>query len=146
MSGHSKWSTIKRKKGAVDAKRGKIFGKLAKEITVSARIGGADPDGNPRLRAAIAAAKQENMPKDNIQRAITKGAGDSGGSNLEEVILEGYGPEGVALMVDSLTDNKNRTVSDVRHLFVKHGGSLGSRAACPGCSTKRGSSSLIRLW
>ncbi len=129
MSGHSKWSTIKRKKGAADAKRGKIFGKLAKEITVAARLGGGDPDGNPRLRAAIAAAKQENMPKDNISRAITKGAGDSGGSHLEEVILEGYGPEGVALMVDSLTDNKNRTVSDVRHLFVKHGGSLGE----PGC-------------
>ncbi len=129
MSGHSKWSTIKRKKGAADAKRGKIFGKLAKEITVSARLGGADPDGNPRLRAAIAAAKQENMPKDNIQRAITKGAGDSGGASLDEVVLEGYGPEGVALMVDSLTDNKNRTVSDVRHLFVKHGGSLGE----PGC-------------
>jgi YebC/PmpR family DNA-binding regulatory protein len=129
MSGHSKWSTIKRKKGAADAKRGKIFGKLAKEITVSARLGGADPDGNPRLRAAIAAAKQENMPKDNIQRAINKGAGDSGGSSLEEVIYEGYGPEGVALMVDSLTDNKNRTVSDVRHLFTKYGGSLGE----PGC-------------
>ncbi|MGQ9687592.1 MAG: YebC/PmpR family DNA-binding transcriptional regulator [Desulfobaccales bacterium] len=129
MSGHSKWSTIKRKKGAMDAKRGKIFGKLAKEITVAARLGGPDPDGNPRLRAAIAAAKQENMPKDNIQRAIAKGAGESGGSNLEEVIYEGYGPEGVALMVDSLTDNKNRTVSDLRHLFTKYGGSLGE----PGC-------------
>ncbi len=129
MSGHSKWSTIKRKKGAMDAKRGKIFGKLAKEITVAARLGGPDPDGNPRLRAAIAAAKQENMPKDNIQRAISKGIGESGGSNLEEVIYEGYGPEGVALLVDSLTDNKNRTVSDLRHLFTKFGGSLGE----PGC-------------
>lgn len=129
MSGHSKWSTIKRKKGAADAKRGKIFGKLAKEITVAARLGGPDPDGNPRLRAAIAAAKQENMPKDNIQRAINKGAGEGGGASLDELVLEGYGPEGVALMVDSLTDNKNRTVSDVRHLFVKHGGSLGE----PGC-------------
>jgi len=129
MSGHSKWSTIKRKKGAVDAKRGKIFSRLTKEITVSARLGGADPDGNPRLRAAIAAAKQENMPKDNIQRAINKGTGEGGGSNLEEVIYEGYGPEGVAILVDSLTDNKNRTVSDLRHLFTKYGGSMGE----PGC-------------
>lgn len=129
MSGHSKWSTIKRKKGAVDAKRGKIFSKLAKEITVAARLGGPDPTGNPRLRAAIAAAKLENMPKDNIQRAINKGAGESGGANLEEVIYEGYGPEGVAIMVESLTDNKNRTVSDLRHLFTKYGGSMGE----PGC-------------
>ena len=129
MSGHSKWSTIKRKKGAEDAKRGKVFGKLVKEIAVAARIGGGDPDGNPRLRAAILAAKQENMPKDNIQRAIAKGAGEAGGSNLEEVIYEGYGPEGVAIMVDSLTDNKNRTVSDLRHLFTKYGGSMGE----PGC-------------
>jgi YebC/PmpR family DNA-binding regulatory protein len=129
MSGHSKWSTIKRKKGAVDAKRGKLFSRLTKEITVSARLGGPDPDGNPRLRAAIAAAKLENMPKDNIQRAINKGTGEGGSSNLEEVIYEGYGPEGVALMVESLTDNKNRTVSDVRHLFTKYGGSMGE----PGC-------------
>jgi YebC/PmpR family DNA-binding regulatory protein len=129
MSGHSKWSTIKRKKGSVDAKRGKIFSRLTKEITVAARLGGSDPDGNPRLRAAIAAAKQENMPKDNIQRAINKGTGEGGGSNLEEVIYEGYGPEGVAIMVDSLTDNKNRTVSDLRHLFTKFGGSMGE----PGC-------------
>jgi YebC/PmpR family DNA-binding regulatory protein len=129
MSGHSKWSTIKRKKGAQDAKRGKIFSKLTKEITVAARLGGPDPEGNPRLRAAIAAAKMENMPKDNIQRAIRKGTGEGGGAALEEVIYEGYGPEGVALMVESLTDNKNRTVSDVRHLFTKHGGSLGE----PGC-------------
>jgi YebC/PmpR family DNA-binding regulatory protein len=129
MSGHSKWSTIKRKKGAVDAKRGKIFSRLTKEITVAARLGGPDPDGNPRLRAAIAAAKLENMPKDNIQRAINKGTGEGGASNLEEVTYEGYGPEGVALMVESLTDNKNRTVSDLRHLFTKYGGSLGE----PGC-------------
>lgn len=129
MSGHSKWSTIKRKKGAQDAKRGQIFSRLTKEITVAARLGGPDTDGNPRLRAAIAAAKQENMPKDNIQRAINKGTGEGGGSHLEEVTYEGYGPEGVALMVESLTDNKKRTVSDVRHLFTKHGGSLGE----PGC-------------
>jgi YebC/PmpR family DNA-binding regulatory protein len=129
MSGHSKWSTIKRKKGAVDAKRGKIFSKLTKEITVSARLGGPDPEGNARLRAAILAARAENMPKDNITRAIRKGTGEGGGSSLEEAIYEGYGPDGVALMVESLTDNKNRTVSDLRHIFTKYGGSLGE----PGC-------------
>jgi YebC/PmpR family DNA-binding regulatory protein len=129
MSGHSKWSTIKRKKGAADAKRGKIFGKLAKEISVAARLGGGDPSGNPRLRAAIAAAKAENLPKDNVLKAIRKGTGEGGGAALEELILEGYGPEGVALMVESLTDNKNRTISDVRHLLTKYGGNLGE----PGC-------------
>ncbi len=129
MSGHSKWSTIKRKKGALDAKRGKLFGKLAKEITVSARLGGGDPTGNPRLRAAITAARAENRPNDNITRAIKRGAGEAGGAALEELTLEGYGPAGVALMVESLTDNKNRTVSDVRHLITKYGGSLGE----PGC-------------
>ncbi len=129
MSGHSKWSTIKRKKGALDAKRGKIFGKLAKEVTVAARLGGGDPSGNPRLRAAIAAAKAENMPNDNITRAIRKGSGEGGGATLEELFLEGYGPAGVALMVETLTDNKNRTVSDVRHLITKYGGNLGE----PGC-------------
>jgi len=129
MSGHSKWSTIKRKKGALDAKRGKIFGKLAKEVTVAARLGGGDPTGNPRLRAAIAAAKAENMPNDNITRAIRKGTGEGGGAALEELFLEGYGPAGVALMVETLTDNKNRTVSDVRHLITKYGGNLGE----PGC-------------
>ncbi len=129
MSGHSKWSTIKRKKGAVDAKRGRIFGRLAKEVAVAARLGGGDPTGNPRLRAAIAAAKAENMPGDNITRAIRKGSGEGGGAALEEIFLEGYGPAGVALMVETLTDNKNRTVSDVRHLITKYGGSLGE----PGC-------------
>jgi YebC/PmpR family DNA-binding regulatory protein len=129
MSGHSKWSTIKRKKGAVDAKRGKLFGKLAKEITVSARLGGGDPSGNPRLKVAITAARAENMPNDNISRAIKRGTGESGGAALEEVTLEGYGPAGVALMVESLTDNKNRTVSDVRHLLTRYGGNLGE----PGC-------------
>ena len=129
MSGHSKWSTIKRKKGAVDAKRGKVFGRLAKEVAVAARLGGGDPTGNPRLRAAIAAAKAENMPGDNITRAIRKGTGEGGGAVLEEIFLEGYGPAGVALMVETLTDNKNRTVSDVRHLITKYGGSLGE----PGC-------------
>jgi len=129
MSGHSKWSTIKRKKGAMDAKRGKVFSKLSKEITVAARLGGPDPEGNSRLRAAILAAKMENMPKENIQRAIRKGIGEESGGNLEEVIYEGYGPDGVALMVESLTDNKKRTVADLRHLFSKYGGSLGE----PGC-------------
>lgn len=129
MSGHSKWSTIKRKKGALDAKRGKLFGKLAKEITVAARLGGGDPTGNPRLRAAITAARAENMPNDNISRAIKRGEGAAGGASLEELTLEGYGPAGVALMVESLTDNKNRTVSDVRHLITKYGGNLGE----PGC-------------
>jgi YebC/PmpR family DNA-binding regulatory protein len=129
MSGHSKWSTIKRKKGAADAKRGKLFGKLAKEITVAARLGGGDLTGNPRLKVAITAARAENMPNDNITRAIKRGEGAAGGAALEEVILEGYGPAGVALMVESLTDNKNRTVSDVRHLITKYGGNLGE----PGC-------------
>lgn len=129
MSGHSKWSTIKHKKGAADAKRGKMFGKLAKEVTVAARLGGGDPAGNPRLRAAIAAAKAENMPGDNIMRAIRKGTGEGGGAVLEEFFLEGYGPAGVALMVEAVTDNKNRTVSDVRHLLTRYGGNLGE----PGC-------------
>jgi YebC/PmpR family DNA-binding regulatory protein len=138
MSGHSKWSTIKRKKGAVDVKRGKIFSKINKEITVAARIGGGDPTGNPRLRAAIAAAKAENMPKDNIDRAIKKGSGELDGSNYEEVIYEGYGPAGVAMLVESLTDNKNRTVSDVRHLFSKHGGSMGEAGCVAWMFDKKG--------
>lgn len=125
MSGHSKWSTIKRKKGAVDAKRGKIFTRLIKEITVAARMGGGDPDGNPRLRSAIASAKTENMPKDNIERAIKKGTGELEGAVYEEVTYEGYGPGGVAILVDCMTDNKNRTVADIRHYFSKSGGNLG---------------------
>jgi YebC/PmpR family DNA-binding regulatory protein len=129
MSGHSKWSTIKRKKGATDAKRGKIFTKLIKEITVAARAGGGDADANPRLRTAIAAAKAENMPKDNIERAVKKGTGELEGVAYEEVHYEGYGPGGAAVLVESLTDNKNRTVADVRYLFSKSGGSLGE-AGC----------------
>ncbi len=125
MSGHSKWSTIKRKKGAADAKRGQLFTKLIREITVAARMGGGDPDGNPRLRTAILAARAENMPKDNIERAIKKGTGDLEGASYEEVVYEGYGPGGVAVLVETLTDNRNRTVSDVRHAFSKHGGNLG---------------------
>jgi len=131
MSGHSKWSTIKRKKGATDAKRGKIFTKLIKEITVAARFGGGDVDANPRLRTAIANAKAENMPKDNIERAIKKGTGELEGFSYEEVIYEGYGPGGAAVLVESVTDNKNRTVADVRHIFSKSGGNLGE-AGCVG--------------
>lgn len=129
MSGHSKWSSIKHKKGAADAKRGKIFTKLIKEITVAARMGGGDPDGNPRLRSAIAAAKAENMPKENIERGIKKGTGELEGISYEEANYEGYGPGGVAVLVDCLTDNKNRTVADLKHLFERHGGNLGE----PGC-------------
>jgi len=129
MSGHSKWSSIKHKKGAADAKRGRIFTKLIKEITVAARLGGRDPDGNPRLRTAIQAAKAENMPKDNIERAIKKGTGELEGIAYEEVIYEGYGRGGVALLVECLTDNKNRTVADIKHILDRHGGNLGE----PGC-------------
>ena len=125
MSGHSKWSTIKRKKGANDAKRGKIFTKLIKEITIAAKSGGGDPEGNPRLRSAITAAKAENMPKENIDRAIKKGTGDLDGAVYEEILYEGYGPGGVAVLVETMTDNKNRTVADIRHFFAKSGGNLG---------------------
>lgn len=129
MSGHSKWASIKHKKGAVDAKRGKIFTKLIKEITVATRMGGKDPEANARLRTAIAAAKAENMPKENIERGIKKGTGELEGSTYEEATYEGYGPGGVAVLVEVLTDNKNRAVADVRHLFERHGGSLGA-AGC----------------
>lgn len=129
MSGHSKWSSIKHKKGAADAKRGKVFTKLIKEITVAARMGGGDPDGNPRLRTAIAAAKAENMPKENIERAVKKGTGELEGVSYEEASYEGYGPGGVAVLIDCLTDNKNRTVADIKHLFERNGGNLGE----PGC-------------
>ncbi|MCP4682127.1 MAG: YebC/PmpR family DNA-binding transcriptional regulator [Desulfobacterales bacterium] len=129
MSGHNKWSSIKHKKGAADAKRGKVFTKLIREITVAARLGGGDINGNPRLRAAIAEAKAENMPKENIDRGIKKGTGELEGVSYEEATYEGYGPGGVAVLVDCLTDNKNRTVADVKHQFERHGGSLGE----PGC-------------
>ncbi len=125
MSGHSKWSTIKRKKGAADAKRGKVFTKIIKEIMVAARMGGGDINSNPRLRTAVLAAKAENMPKDNIDRAIKKGTGELEGVTYEEITYEGYGPGGVAMLVQVLTDNKNRTVADVRHIFSKHNGNLG---------------------
>ncbi|HUP65229.1 MAG TPA: YebC/PmpR family DNA-binding transcriptional regulator, partial [Thermoanaerobaculia bacterium] len=126
MSGHSKWSTIKHKKGAADAKRGKIFTRLIKEITISARLGGGDPEGNPRLRAAVAEAKSNNMPKDNIDRAIKRGTGELEGTTYEEITYEGYGPGGVALIVEGLTDNTNRTTPEIRHLFEKNGGNLGT--------------------
>ncbi len=125
MSGHSKWANIKHRKGAQDAKRGKVFTKLIKEITIAAKIGGGDPEGNPRLRTAIDKAKNENMPKDTIDRAIKKGTGDLEGVNYEEGTFEGYGPGGVAIIVEFMTDNRTRTVADVRHIFSKHGGSLG---------------------
>jgi YebC/PmpR family DNA-binding regulatory protein len=126
MSGHSKWSSIKHKKGAADAKRGRVFTRLIKEITVAARMGGSgDPGANPRLRSAILAAKAENMPKDNIERAIKKGTGELEGVSYEEVTYEGYGPGGAAVLVESLTDNKNRAVADIRHIFSKSGGNLG---------------------
>ena len=124
MSGHSKWATIKHKKGALDAKRGKIFTNLIKEITVAAKSGG-DPDGNARLRTAILAAKAENMPQENIKRAIQRGTGELAGVSYEEISFEGYGPGGVAIIVDVLTDNRNRAVSEIRHAFSKHGGNLG---------------------
>ena len=138
MSGHSKWSTIKRKKGANDAKRGKIFTRLIKEITVAARSGGGDPEGNPRLRSAIATAKSENMPKDNITRAIKKGTGEIAGEVYDEIMYEGYGPGGVAVLVECLTDNRNRTVADVRHYFAKSNGNLGESGCVAYMFEKKG--------
>jgi len=138
MSGHSKWASIKHKKGAVDAKRGKVFTKLIKEITVAARLGGKDPDSNSRLRVAVATAKAENMPKENIERAIKKGTGDLEGSNYEEVTYEGYGPGGVAVLIEVLTDNKNRAVADVRHLFERSGGNLGETGCVAWMFSKKG--------
>jgi len=139
MSGHSKWSTIKRKKGATDAKRGKIFTKIIKEITLAARLGGGDPEGNPRLRTAILEAKNENMPKDNIERAIKKGVGAAeGGINYEELTYEGYGPGGVAVLVETMTDNRQRTVADIRHIFSKSGGNMGENGCVAWIFEKKG--------
>jgi YebC/PmpR family DNA-binding regulatory protein len=129
MSGHSKWATIKHKKAAADAKRGKIFTKFIREISIAARIGGGDPDSNPRLRAAIAAAKAENMPNDNIDRAIQRGTGQLEGEHYEEVMFEGYGPGGVGMLVEVVTTNRNRVVSDIRHLMSKHGGNMAESGA-----------------
>jgi YebC/PmpR family DNA-binding regulatory protein len=138
MSGHNKWSTIKHKKGAADAKRGKIFTKLIKEISIAAKIGGSDPGGNPRLRTAIDKAKAENMPKDNIERAIKKGAGEMEGVNYEETTYEGYGPGGVAVLVEVMTDNRNRTVSDVRSIFSKCNGNMGESGCVSWMFDKKG--------
>lgn len=138
MSGHSKWATIKRKKGAADAKRGKVFSKYIKEITIAARIGGGDPAGNPRLRTAIDAAKAQNMPQDNITRAIKRGTGDVEGVTYEESIYEGYGPGGVALLIQVLTDNKNRTVAEIRHLLARGGGNMGESGSVAWMFHKKG--------
>jgi YebC/PmpR family DNA-binding regulatory protein len=138
MSGHSKWATIKHKKGALDAKRGKTFTRLIKEITIAAKGGGGDPDGNPRLRTAVLAAKAENMPADNIKRAIQRGTGELEGVNYEEITFEGYGPGGVAVVVETLTDNRNRTVSEIRHTFSKNGGNLGSTGSVLHMFSKKG--------
>ena len=138
MSGHSKWSTIKRKKGAADAKRGKIFTKLIREIATAARIGGGDADANPRLRLAIDKGRAANMPKDNIERAILKGTGGGEGEAYDEVTYEGYGPGGTAVLVNTLTDNRNRTVSEIRHVFTKAGGNLGENGCVAYLFEKRG--------
>jgi YebC/PmpR family DNA-binding regulatory protein len=138
MSGHSKWATIKHKKGAADAKRGKIFTTLIKEITIAAKAGGGDPDGNPRLRTAIAAAKAENMPNDNIKRAIQRGTGELEGASYEEITFEGYGPGGVAVIIEVTTDNRNRAVSEIRHCFSKNGGNLGESNSVRFMFSKKG--------
>ena len=138
MSGHSKWHSIKHKKGAADAKRGKIFTRLIKELTVAARAGGGDPDMNPRLRTIIADAKAQNMPADNIKRAIRRGTGEEPGVSYEEAQYEAYGPGGAAVIMDVLTDNKNRTVGELRHLLTKHGGTLAETNAVAWMFTKRG--------
>ncbi len=137
MSGHSKWATIKHKKGALDAKRGKIFTRLIKEITMAAKAGG-DPDKNPRLRTAVAAAKAENMPADNIKRAIQRGTGELPGVTYEEITFEGYGPGGVAILVEVSTDNRNRTVSEIRHAFSKNGGNMGEAGSVAWMFHKKG--------
>ena len=129
MSGHSKWASIKHKKGALDAKRGKIFTKIIREMSIAARLGGGDPASNPRLRTAVDKAKSVNMPADNIKRAIQKGTGELEGTSYEEITLEGYGPGGVALLVEGTTDNRNGTVCEIRHIFTKNGGNLGT-AGC----------------
>ncbi len=138
MSGHSKWATIKHKKGQADARRGKIFTKLIKEISIAARLGGGDPNSNPRLRTAIAAARAENMPAENIKRAIQRGTGELPGTQYEEVIYEGYGPGGVAMILEVTTDNKNRTLSEIRHILAKHGGNLGANGCVAWMFSKKG--------
>lgn len=144
MSGHSKWATIKRKKGAADAKRGKVFSKLIKEITIAARMGGGDPTGNPRLRQAIDAAKAQNMPQDNVNRAIKRGTGDLDGVSYEETIYEAYGPGGVAMLIQVLTDNKNRTVAEIRHLLSKGGGNMGESGSVAWIFQKKGAFNILK--
>ncbi len=138
MSGHSKWATIKRKKGAADAKRGKIFTKIIREIATAARIGGGDPGGNPRLRLVIDKARAANMPKDNIERAIKKGTGEGDDAQYEEVVYEGYGPGGTAILLETLTDNRNRTVGEIRHVLSKFGGNLGASGCVSFLFEKKG--------
>lgn len=138
MSGHSKWHTIKHKKGALDAKRGKLFTKLIKEITVAARTGGGDPDANARLRKAILDAKGGNMPNDTIDRAVKRGTGELEGVSYDEITYEGYGPGGVAMLIESMTDNRNRTVAEIRHLFSKNGGNLGEAGSVGWMFDKKG--------
>ncbi|MBP2659565.1 MAG: protein yeeN [Firmicutes bacterium] len=138
MSGHSKWANIKHKKGKMDALRGKVTTKIGRELTVAARMGGADPTGNMRLKLALQKAKENNIPKDNIQRAIQKGLGSLDGSNYEELVYEGYGPAGVAVMVEVMTDNRNRTAADVRHLFSKYSGNLGESGCVSWMFDKKG--------
>lgn len=145
MSGHSKWAQIKHKKGAADARRGRLFSRLIKEITVSARLGGGDPDANPRLRTAIAAAKAENMPSDNIERAIDRGTGQLPGMTLEEAVFEGYGPGGVAVLLETATDNRTRTVNELRHLFSKWSGNLGESGCVAWMFNKRAYLALPKM-
>ena len=138
MSGHSKWHSIKHKKGAADAKRGRVFTRLIREITVAARLGGGDPEGNSRLRTVVLKAKEANMPKDNIDKAIKKGTGELEGYNLEEIVYEGYGPAGVAIMIDVMTDNKNRTTAELRSILSKSGGNLGENGCVSWLFEKKG--------
>ena len=138
MSGHSKWHTIKHKKGATDAKRGKIFTRIIKELTVAARAGGGDPDMNPRLRTVVADAKANNMPRENIDRAIRRGTGEEPGVSYDEITYEGYGPGGVALMIETLTDNKNRTVGEIRHVLSKHAGNLAAENSVAWMFSRKG--------
>ena len=138
MSGHSKWANIKHKKGREDAKRGKVFTKLIKEVTVAARMGGGDPSSNPRLRSAMLASRAENMPKDTLERAIKRGTGELEGVNYEEIVYEGYGPGGAAIIVESLTDNKNRAIAEIRHIFAKCGGNIGANGCVSWMFDKKG--------
>ncbi len=144
MAGHSKWAQIKRKKAVTDARRGKLWTKLLKEVTVAARLGGGDPDGDPRLRVAVQEAKASNVPNANIERAIKKGTGELEGGALDEISYEGYGPGGVAILIETLTDNRNRTVSEVRHIFARNGGNLGENGSVAWIFDKRGQFSIAR--